>query len=298
MKTWFTRADLSYAVTAQNARDIIVQCYRVFFITAGPVMLVSIVVNVLAAGAQTRFLFVTEPLKPKFSRMNPISGLKKLFSLKGVVELIKNLLKIAVLAAIMYNNIIENMGLIAKLFDTSASTAFVYTVSTVYSICMTIAGVFLGIGLADFLYQWWEYNKNIKMTKQEIKEEYKQMEGDPQIKGAIKQKQRQMAQMRMMQDVPKADVVVRNPTHIAVAIQYDAEKFRAPKVIAKGADLLAQRIVDVAEENKIPMTENKPLARALYSEVKLGAEIPATFYTEVAEILAWVYDIQGKEFPK
>ena len=174
-------------------------------------------------------------------------------------------------------------------------TAILYLCSTVYSAVTSIAIVFIGLGVADLLYQWWEYEKNLRMTKQEVKEEYKQMEGNPQIKGKIRQKQQEMARRRMMQDVPGADVVIRNPTHFAVAIRYDPEQNHAPLVVAKGADQVAFKIIELAEENKVTLTENKPLARALYSEVDIGREIPAAFYQEVAEILAWVYDLKNKK---
>ena len=189
----------------------------------------------------------------------------------------------------------DKLAQIVSLFDVDIKVAVVYLCSAIYSVVITIAVVFIFLGILDLAYQWWEYEKNLKMTKQEIKEEYKQMEGDPQIKGKIKQKQREMSQARMMQEVPNADVVIRNPTHFAVAIKYDIEENNAPVVVAKGMDIIALKIIEIAEENKVVLTENRPLARALYENVEIGQEIPQEFYHEVAEVLAFVYDLKNKK---
>ena len=297
MKYWLSVCDGSFKVTTDTMSVILIESAKVVLIVAGPIMLASIAVNVLFTGAQTRFVFSMEALKPKFSRMSPIEGFKKLFSIRSLVEVVKSLIKIAVISAIIYNQIKGSIVQIAKLFDVDLMAAVLYLCSSVFSAVMSIGVVFIGLGILDVGYQWWEHEKNMKMTKQEVKEEYKQMEGDPQIKGKIKQKQREMAQMRMMQDVPNADVIVRNPTHYAIAIKYDPEKNNAPMVIAKGADFVASKIIEIATEHDIAMTENKPLARALYDAVDVGREIPGDFYQEVAEILAWVYDLKKKPLP-
>lgn len=294
---WLGFADGSYKFNTEGIRSMLFESVKTILIVAGPIMLVGILANIIFTGVQTRFLFSTEALKIKFNRLNPLEGIKKLFSLKSVVELLKSLLKISVLVAIIYNEVKNRLVDFSKLYDIDVQSSFIYMCSSAYSIIMMISGIFVGIGIIDFGYQWWEYEKNLKMTKQEIKEEYKQMEGDPLIKGQIKQKQREMAQRRMMQQVPESDVVVRNPTHFAVAIKYDPQKSMAPIVVAKGQDNIAMKIVEIAEQNNVTMTENKPLARALYADVELGREIPVKYYQEVAEILAWVYDINGKDFP-
>lgn len=294
---WIKLCDGSFKITDEAIHPIIIEAMKTIFIVVGPIMLVSIVVNVLFTGAQTKFIFSPEALKFKMSRINPIEGFKKLFSIRSVVELVKSLLKIAVIAAIIYDQISKSITQFARLFDVDIMTGILYLCSSIFSVVTTIGAIFIGIGILDLGYQWWEYEKNLKMSKQEVKEEYKQMEGDPQIKGQIKQKQREMAQKRMMADVPTADVVVRNPTHFAVAIRYDHEKNNAPTVVAKGADLVAKKIIEIATEAKVIMTENKPLARALYDTVEIGQEIPSEFYQEVAEILAWVYDINNKKLP-
>lgn len=170
-----------------------------------------------------------------------------------------------------------------------------YVGDTAVSLVNTVGVAFIFLAAFDYLYQWWEYEKNLRMSKQEIKEEYKQTEGDPQIKGRIREKQRQMASMRMMQNVPKADVIIRNPTHFAVALGYDSNANRAPVVLAKGADHLALKIVEVGEANGVYIMEDKPLARGLYASVEVDMEIPEEFYQTVAKVLAFVYKLKKKD---
>lgn len=279
----------------EMVKQILLNSLKTIAFVVGPVCIVGMVIPVLITGAQTRFIISKDALKPKFSRLNPISGLKKLFALRSLVELVKNLLKIAVITAIIYSQLKKRLVELVKLYDIDVKSAIIYLFSTIYSIVMTISIVFIFLGIADLFYQWWEYEKNLKMTKQEVKEEYKQMEGDPQIKGAIRQKQRQMSQARMMQDVKSADVVIRNPTHYAVAISYDPDKNLAPLVVAKGADYVALKIIQVASENDVVLQENKPLARALYNEVDIGSQISEEFYQPVAEVLAFVYNLKNKQ---
>lgn len=291
---WMQECGQYQELSKETLNQILLNSIKTIFLVAGPTFLVGMIAPVIFTGMQTKFIISKEALKPKFSRLNPISGMKKLISIRSVVELVKNLLKIAVITSIIYSQLKKRLTELVKLFDVDIKAAIIYLCSTVFSIVITISVVFIFIGILDIFYQWWEYEKNLKMTKHEVKEEYKQMEGDPQIKGAIKQKQRQMSQARMMQDVKTADVVIRNPTHFAVAIRYDTEKDRAPIVVAKGMDFLALKIIDIASENDVVLQENKPLARALYHEVDVGREIPEEFYKPVAEILAFVYSIKHK----
>lgn len=279
----------------ENVMMILRQGIKTFLLVLAPIFIVSVLVPFVLTGVQTKFVFSMSAIKPKFSRLNPIEGIKKLFSLRNIVELVKSLLKLAVIAAIIINNIKKRIYDIINLMDVDVKEAVVYLASAIYSTVITIAVIFVFLGIADYFYQWWEYEKNLKMTKQEVKEEYKQMEGDPEIKGKIKQKQREMANARMMADVPTADVIIRNPTHYAIAVRYDIDKDIAPIVIAKGVDILALKIIEIATENNIIMQENKPLARALYKEVEVGQSIPAEFYEEVAEILAFVYNLKQKK---
>ncbi len=252
------------------------------------------ITSIALAGAQTKFLVSREALKFKFSKLNPISGLKKMVSLKSLVELIKNMLKISVIGVVVYNIISDNLHYIPRLLFLDIENAIIFSFNVVMDVVNSVIIYFVAIAAVDYLYQWWEYEKNIKMSKQEVKDEYKNTEGNPEIKGKIKERQRKMSMTRMMQQVPNADVIVRNPTHFAVAIKYDDKVNRAPIVIAKGQDEVALKIIEIAESHNINITENKPLARALYKEVELNREIPMEYYEPMAEILAWVYKLKEK----
>ena len=246
-------------------------------------MLVSVVVTML----QTKMLFSTKAFS--------FSGLKKLFSMRSLVELIKSLLKIGVLLYVIYSVLREDIQILPRLMDMSALQAIVYTGNLVMKIALQAGLIFVFLAGGDFLYQWWEYSKNLRMSKQEVKDEYKQLEGDPQIKGRLRSLQQQRARRRMMQSVPAADVVIRNPTHYAVALQYVQSRNSAPVVVAKGADALALRIIAVAEESGVYVTENRPLARALFETVEVDQEIPAEHYQAIAEVLAFVYSLKKKD---
>ncbi len=291
---WFSALSEVPIFTQESITEIFKQLATTVILFLLPIMVVSVVAPIIFTGMQTKFLFSKEALKPKFSRLNPIQGVKNLISLRSVVELLKNLLKLAIIVAIIYNEMSDNLGKMLSMTDVEPASAVVYTATTVFSAVISISIIFIFLGIADLFYQWYEYEKKMKMTKQEVKEEYKQMEGDPQIKGAIKQRQRAMAQARMMQDVPDADVVIRNPTHFAIAIKYDPDKNTAPVVLAKGMDFIALKIIEVATQHNVSMQENKPLARALYDNVNVGQQIPEEFYQEVAEVLAFVYSLKNK----
>lgn len=273
--------------------------WKVFILcicTLGPILLVGMVLGILPVLIQTRGLFSGEAMKPKFSRLNPFSGIKRLFSLQAVVGIIKGLIEIIVVVAVLYMQVADKLNDFAKLMDTDIIKIVAFISDTVMSLLTTIMVMLVFVGAADYVFQWWSFEKKMKMSKQEVKEEYKQMEGDPQIKSKIKRKQQEMAQQRMMAEVPTADVVVRNPTHFAVALRYNQKiAFKAPVVVAKGADALALKIVKVAEENNVYITENPPLARGLYDAVDVGQEIPREFYTAVAEVLAMVYEAQNRK---
>ena len=252
-----------------------------------------IVISIAATFAQTGMLVTGEPLKPKLSKLNPIEGFKKLFSLKGVIETLKSILKIAVLLFIVYGNLTEILTVGNKYLYTDLAVSVSHVFDCVMAMIFDIIIAFAAIAAADYLYQWWEYERQLRMSKQEIKEEYKQLEGDPQIKGKMKERQRQMAMSRMMQQVPQADVVIRNPTHYAVALRYKPEVDNAPIVLAMGQDELALRIIKVAEEHKVAIVENVPLARALYAGAALNQEIPPEFYSAVAEVLVYIFRLNN-----
>lgn len=269
----------------------------VIFASTGLLMVAVMTASVVFTGAQTRFLISRENIKFKFSKLNPLSGIKRMFSIRSIVEVIKNLIKISILGYVIYTSIIDRLIKVPRLasIDIVAGVEFIST--SVMVIVKSVIIAFVAISAFDFLYSWWEYEKSIRMSKQDVKEEYKQLEGDPHIKGKIKEKQRAISMTRMMQQVPAADVIIRNPTHYAIAIRYDIENDRAPIVLAKGKDNIAMKIVEKAEEHKINIVENVPLARALYANTDINREIPLEFYEPVAEILAWVYRIKKKGKP-
>lgn len=267
----------------------------VFAKVVGPLLLLGILSNVLATMAQTKMLFSAKAFEFKAERINPLSGLKKMFSMRGFVELIKSIFKIAILFYIFYSILRDEIPMFPRLMDMSAMQAIVYSSELIFKIVLQSGILFAFLAAGDYLYQWWQYEKNLRMSKQEIKEEYKQLEGDPQIKGRLRSLQQQRSRRRMMQSVPNADVVIRNPTHYAIAIQYDQAKHRAPVVIAKGADAVALRIVAIAEEHGVYVTENRPLARALFETVEIDSEIPAEYYQAIAEVLAFMYRLKKKD---
>ena len=259
-----------------------------------PVMAVALLAGVIGNVAQTGLLFTGEGLKPNINKINPVAGLKRIFSIRALVELLKSVLKMAVVGAVAFYVIWTNIQDISGLpFKSAGDTlAAVGHLAVITGISASVALFVLAV--LDYLYQRFDFEKNIRMSKQEIKEEFKNMEGDPLIKSKIRKKQREMAMQRMMQEVPNADVVITNPTHFAVCLRYDEAKSDAPIVVAKGADFLAQKIKSVAKEHDIVMLENRPLARALYEQVEVGGRIPEQFFKAVAEILAYVYKIKHK----
>lgn len=257
-----------------------------------PILFICMLSGIVGTGAQTKFLFSTKAAKPKFSRLNPLQGIKKMFSLRNVVELIKNILKVVILIAVLRGIMMDNLVSVVKTMDMDIKSSTAYMFKLVFSMVMKLVLIFTAIAIFDYLYQWWEYERNLKMSKEELKEEYKQTEGNPEIKGRIKQLQQKMAQQRMMQEVPGADVIIKNPTHFAVALRYDAEKDNAPCVVAKGQDYLALRIIDVGEKNGVDVIENRPLARGLYASTEVGMDIPEEFYSAVAEILVYVFKLK------
>ena len=295
IQTFFNQAAVLDRLGESDLSRLFFWACGVFLITAMPMLLISSFVSILATVAQTRGLFTMKSAAPKFSRLNPIEGFKKMFSLRGIIELLKSLAKIIVLGYIIWLQFRDEFWSFPRLIDMEPLQAMAFTGNMVLKIAKSAALVMVFVAAADYFYQWWDYEKNLRMSKQELKEEYKQTEGDPQVKGKIRERQQAQARQRMMQKVPGADLVIRNPTHYAVAIQYDPERNNAPVVVAKGADSLALRIVAVAEENGVFVTENKPLARGLYEAVDLDREIPDRFYQPVAELLAFVYSLKKKE---
>ena len=259
-----------------------------------PLGLIAMVVAIVMTGIQTRFLFTMKPLGFKLKNLNPLNGIKKLFSAKNIIELLKAALKITILTVVLYQILKNEIVVIAQMMDMNAVAGFSYVLKEIMGMVIRIGLVFAVSAGFDYFYQRWSYEKKLKMTKEEVKEEYKQMEGNPEIKGKIKSLQRSMARNRMMQAVPDADVIIRNPTHYAVALKYDIDHDNAPVLIAKGQDYIALKIVEIAEQSNVTVIENKPLARGIYATTPLNCEIPAEYYGVVAEILVEVLRMNKK----
>ena len=267
-------------------------------ITALPMIAAAFVVGFAVNVFQVQWKPTAKPLEPKFSKLNPINGFKRMFSLDKLVELLKAIVKIAVVGFLAYSTFKDEIGLVSLVYGLDLFPAVILIGNVVINFGLKVSAVFLVVGVADYIYQKFKFAKDMRMTKQEIKEEFKQTEGDPKIKGQIRQKMREVSQRRMMQKLPEADVVITNPTHLACAIKYDKEISDAPVLVAKGADYLAQKIKEKAREYYIPIVENKPLARMLYHNVDLDEEIPEELYQMTAEVLAYVYSINGKAVNK
>ncbi len=264
---------------------ILLTCLPLF----GVAVLFVIAINIY----QVKWKPTAKPLKPKFSKLNPISGFKRIFSKDKLVELVKAVLKIVLILYMAYSTLIDEAELLNVMYDLEMIPAIVLVGDIVINFGLKVSLMYMIVGLADYLYQKLKFAKDMRMTKQEIKDEFKQDEGDPKVKGQIKQKMREAAQRRMMKKLPEADVVITNPTHLACAIKYDKEVAEAPILLAKGADYLAQRIKEIAKENNIPIVENKPLARMLYHNVELDEEIPQELYVMTAEVLSYVYSMKS-----
>ena len=295
MSLCFTSIGEKPQEAVSKSGEVGIQAVMVILKTVGPVVAVSILCAVAATFAQTRFLVSTESIKPKFNRLSPLQGFKRLFSLKSLVETGKNLIKIVILLVIIFLSIRDMFLESSNYLYTDLTASVAHLVEMAWGMVIRICIAFVAVAALDFFYQWWDYEKNMMMTKQEVKEEYKQMEGDPQVKGKIKEIQRRRAQQRMMQQVPGSDVVIRNPTHFAVALRYKPGQDDAPIVLAKGQDSLALRIVQIAEDNHVAVVENVPLARALYAQAELNQFIPPDLYDPVAKVLVYIFKLNDKQ---
>lgn len=274
-------------------KEFIVFLFTKLLIICGPIFIITMFVGIVTNIFQVGWHPTGKPLKPKLNAFNPVNGLKRMFSFKQVIETFNSILKVIFISLVIYSSIKNEIYQIKNIIFMDLFQGFMYIGNLCLDIGIKVGYFFIIIAILDFAYQKFSHNKKLKMSKQEIKDEYKQVEGDPFIKSKIRQKMRESALRRMMQEVPNADVVITNPTHFAVAIKYDREKESAPIVVAKGVDNLAKKIKDVAKENKVEIVENKPLARALYSTVDIGNEIPPELYQAVAEVLAFVYKLKN-----
>jgi len=254
-----------------------------------PIMAVALIIGIAVNLAQVGFLFTGETIKPKISKISVIKGFKRIFSMRSVVDLLKALAKIGLMTVIIYQEYTKNLASFPNMLEHDLKQSIGIIVDMAMAIAIKASAVLIVIGLADYLYQWWEYERNLKMSKHEVKQEIKQMEGDPLIRGKRKEKQRQMSMMRMMRAIPQADVVITNPTHYAVAIRYDETESDAPVVLAKGKDNIALKIREIAGQHRIEIVENKPVAQALYMSCEVNQRIPYDMFAAVAEILSYVY---------
>jgi flagellar biosynthetic protein FlhB len=257
-----------------------------------PILIINIIVSVVGTMAQTRLLISPKAVSFKFSKINPITGFKNLFSPRSLMEVFKSILKIIIIGYIMYAEIDSQLPQLLQIYGTSVNISVSWTADLILNICFKASVAFLIIGIADYFFQWWDYERRLRMSKQEIKEEFKQTEGNPATKNRIRGEQRRLARSRQIQAVPAADVVIRNPTHYAIALKYDKDKTRAPVVVAKGQNNVALKIVEVAEASRVHIIENRPLAQALFKTVNVGDEIPEEFYKAVAEVLAYIYRLK------
>lgn len=286
-------ADINMGTTLAVLGDAFID---ILLLTA-PVLALAFIIYFVGDLVQVKWKITGEPLKPKFSNLSPLNGFKRMFSKQSLINLLKSAAIVGICVYIVYTELMENIFALYGLYDVTLAQAIVYVGQLVFDIAMQISMVYLVVGLIDFLFQKKKFKDDMMMTKQEVKDEYKQSEGDPQIKGQIRRKMREASQRRMMQKLPEADVVITNPTHYAVAIKYDLAVAKAPVVIAKGEDFLALKIKEKAREHDIEIVENKPLARALYQSVDIDEEIPQELYQAVAEVLAFVYNTKKKAIP-
>jgi flagellar biosynthetic protein FlhB len=262
---------------------------------SAPFLLAALLLGLLSNVMQVGFLVSTEVVKPQLNRINPVEGFQRIFSRRALFELIKSLLKITVIAAVSYIFLRNRLACLIPLLGQEIGTSFSLMGNILKGLVLRIAGVFVFLALLDFIYQRFEFQKNLRMTLKEVKEEFKQLEGDPHVRSRLREKQRALARQRSLSGTAEATVVITNPTELAVALRYDEKKDQAPVVVALGAGLFARRVREIARENDIPIVQNPPLARLLYKQAELGAEIPVDLYQAVAEILAMVYQLEERK---
>ena len=282
----------SFAVTPASIPNFLVFLMGQFALLLWPVLLLVIVVGFASSFLQTGWIFTTESLVPDFTKLDPVQGMKRFISLRSLVELVKSMAKVLLVGLVAYRTVRPELQGAALLLDQDVTESVRFIARVCGLVLLKTSGVLVALALVDFLFVRWEMEQKMKMTKQEQREEHKEAEGDPQLKARIRSQQMQMARRRMMAEVPKADVVITNPTHLSVAIAYRRGEMDAPQVVAKGADNVAMRIREIARENKVPLVENVPVARALY-KIPLGGTIPEELFQAVAEILAYVYNLKG-----
>ncbi len=285
----------SFEFTGAHLHNFLIYSVKNVGLMVLPVLSAVFAMALFSNIGQVGFLLSTEAVAPKIEKIDPLKGFQRLFSLNSLVELIKSILKIMIVSFVVYLSMKGEMEKVPPLILMSPMEIIRYIAGISFNILMNSSWVLLLLALTDYAYQRWDYEKKLRMTKQEIKDESKQSDGDPQLKSRIRSLQREWAMQRMMDEVPKADVVITNPTHFAVALKYDREAMGAPLVVAKGRNHLARRIKEVAREAGVAIVEDKPLARAIFKSIDVGGQIPANLYKAVAEILVHVYRLSGKK---
>ncbi len=278
--------NVSQTLINQSSKTILLICF--------PLLIIGFLVSFVVVLFQVKWKISGKLIQPKFNKLSPISGFKRMFSKDKLVELIISIAKILVIVYIVYDTLKEEWGTLLLFYDLSLEQSITLIGQLVLDLGIRISLIFIVIGFADYIYQKIKFKGDMRMTKQEIKDELKNTEGDPQVKGKIKQRMRESSQRRMMEDIPQADVVITNPTHFAVVIKYDRDEAEAPILVAKGADYLAQKIKELAKDSGVEIVENKPLARMLYYNVDIGNQVPPELYQMTAEVLAYVYGLQNK----
>ncbi|MCY8498725.1 flagellar biosynthesis protein FlhB [Bacillus atrophaeus] len=293
LETFYTES-LTMKLSMSNVHTLFIDLLKDTGIILAPIMLVALIAGVISNYMQVGFLFSAEVIKPDLKKLSPLKGFKRIYSMRAIVELLKSILKIAVVGFAAFLVLWTHYGEILRLPLLTPEEVLSFVSKLTLWMGLSGAGALMVLAGFDYLYQKFDYEKNIRMSKQDIKDEYKKSEGDPIIKSKIKQRQREMAMRRMMQEVPKADVIITNPTHYAIALKYDEHKMDAPYIIAKGVDHLALKIKQIAKEHDVMTVENRPLARALYDQVEIDQAVPEEFFKVIAEILAYVYKTKQK----
>lgn len=292
--TFILGPNLVEAVRSEQVAPLVLFAVKKALLLGGPILLMLMILTGISTVVQVGFLHNEEAMDFDLEKINPISGLKKIFSIRSVVEGLKSILKLVLVIAIAYVLVKDEVEVLHRLTFFTIEQILAYTGELTIKLLAGL-GVFMAvIAGADYFFQRWDLEKQMRMTKQEIKEEHKSREGDPLIKARIRRIQREMSSKRMMKDVPKADVIVTNPTHIACALIYDPNTMAAPKLVAKGSGLIAEKIKEIARENGVPVLENKPLARAIFKTLKIGQTIPRELFTAVAQVLSYVYRLKKK----
>ena len=292
MKWVFARLSI-IEITTDNITDYMMHGFQFLGMIMAPLVIVIMIAGLLSNILQSGFMLSGKAMAPKFSKINPMKGLKRMVSMKSFLEVVKGILKVTIISIVTYITIKNEVDIFPYLIDQNAESVLGIIGAIGYKIGLRASIILVILAAFDYAYQRFDYEKNLRMTKQEVKEEYKRVEGDPIVKARIRSIQRERARQRMLSEIPKADVIITNPTHLAIALKYDSQKALAPVVVAKGARLIAQKIKEIAKENGIPVVENKPVARMLFKTTDVGMEIPYELYQAVAEILAYVYQLKN-----